>query len=95
MKCLIYKNLKIFKRFFFGNDGSQKLFVYQPTLDTLELKEDKGTDYFTGFRLKAFFKFNFLPLHSAFLPNIKYFGYKVGIQFCNTPLVVEQSNYTT
>ena len=31
----------------------------------------------------------------AFLPNIKYFGCKVGIKFNNTPLVVEQNNYKT
>ena len=37
---------------------------------------------------KAFFKFKFLPLHGAFLPNIKYFGYEIRIQFSNTPLVV-------
>ena len=31
----------------------------------------------------------------AFLPNIKYFGCKIGIKFNNTPLVVEQNNYKT
>ena len=31
--------------YFTGNDGSQSTFVYQLTLDTLELKKDKGTDY--------------------------------------------------
>ena len=31
--------------YFISNDGSQNMFVYQPTLDTLELKKDKGTDY--------------------------------------------------
>ena len=29
--------------YFTSNDGSQNTFVYQPTLDTLELKKDKGT----------------------------------------------------
>ena len=29
---------------FLGDDGSQNMFAYQPTLDTLELKNDKGTD---------------------------------------------------
>ena len=28
----------------FGDDGFQNMFVYQPILNTLELKEDKGTD---------------------------------------------------
>ena len=31
--------------YFPSNDGSQNTFVYQPILDTLELKEDKGIDY--------------------------------------------------
>ena len=31
--------------YFTSNDGSQNIFVYQPILDTLELKRDKGTDY--------------------------------------------------
>ena len=30
--------------YFTSNDGSQNTF-YQPTLDTLALKKDKGTDY--------------------------------------------------
>ena len=30
---------------FGSNDGSQNTFVYQPALDILELKKDKGTDY--------------------------------------------------
>ena len=32
-------------KFFLSDDGSLKTFVYQPTLDSLELKRDKGTDY--------------------------------------------------
>ena len=31
--------------YFTVNDGSQNTFVYQPTLDTLELKKDEGTGY--------------------------------------------------
>ena len=44
------------------------------------------------------FKSKFLllfPLYGVFLPNIKYLGYKTGIQFNNTPLVLEQNSYTT
>ena len=49
-KCLeVQKKLNILitkdYNFFARNDGSQNTFVYQPTLDTLELKKDKGTDY--------------------------------------------------
>ena len=35
-------------------------------------------------------KLKLLPLHGSFLPNIKYFGYKIGIQFNKAPLVVKQ-----
>ena len=31
--------------FYTSNDGSQNMFVYQPTFDTLELKKDKGTEF--------------------------------------------------
>ena len=31
--------------YFTSNDESQNIFVYQPILDTLELKRDKDTDY--------------------------------------------------
>ena len=33
--------------------------------------------------------------HGPFLPTIKHFGYKVGIEFNNTLLVAGQNNYTT
>ena len=32
-------------KYFTSNDGSQKMFFHQLTLNTLELKKDKGTDY--------------------------------------------------
>ena len=34
-------------------------------------------------------------MHGAFLPNVRYFGNKIGVQFNSTPLVIEQNNYTT
>ena len=37
----------------------------------------------------------FIPLHGAFLPNIKYFGCKTGIQFNITHLFVGRNYYTT
>ena len=36
--------------YFTSNDESQNTFVYQPTLDTLELKKDKGTDYILSWK---------------------------------------------
>ena len=38
LSCFLGK--KCFSDYIFQN-----MFVYQPTLNTLELKEDKGTDY--------------------------------------------------
>ena len=35
-----------------------------------------------------------LALHGVFLPNVKFVGAKMGIQFNNTPLVIEQTNYS-
>ena len=34
-------------------------------------------------------------LRVAFLPNIKYFGNKIGVQCNNTPLLVEHNNYAS
>ena len=40
-----YYNLFLGRTRFTSNYGSQNTFVYQPTLDTLEFKKDKCTDY--------------------------------------------------
>ena len=78
----------IFKVIFLVDGDSQNMFVYQPALDTFELKKDKGTGYIIGWKLKNWLKSKLLPLHGVFLHKIKYFGYKIGIQFNNTPLVL-------
>ena len=46
LNSLITYNYNFFlgSMYFTSNDGSQNTFVYQPTLDTLEFKKDKGTD---------------------------------------------------
>ena len=80
---------------FFGDDDFQNMFVYQPTFNTLKLKKDKNTEYVIGWESKRLFKSKLLPLHGAFLPNIKCFRYKIGKQFNKTPLIVEQNNHTT
>ena len=41
------------------------------------------------------FTSKFIHLHGTWLPKTKYFGCKIGIQCYNTPLPVEQNNYTT
>ena len=47
LNSLITKDYIFFlgRMYFTSNDGSQNKFVYQPTLDTLELKKDKRNDY--------------------------------------------------
>ena len=49
---LIAKNYNFFsgRICFASNDESQNTFVYQPTLDALELKKVKGTDYVISFK---------------------------------------------
>ena len=71
------------------------MFVYQSTFNMLELKEDKSTEYVIGWKYKEVYNSKLIASHGAFLPNIKYFRNKIGIQFNNTPLVVEQNNYAT
>ena len=41
-----YYNSFLGRIYFASNDGSQNTFVYQPTLDTSEIKKNKGADYF-------------------------------------------------
>ena len=72
-----------------------KVFVYQPLFNMLELKKDKGTEYVIGWRSKGVYNSKLTSWHGTFLPNMKYFGQKIGIQFKNTSLVVEQNNYMT
>ena len=47
LNSLISRDYNFFlgRIYFTSNDGSQNTFVYQPTLDTLELEKDKDTDY--------------------------------------------------
>ena len=71
------------------------MFVYQPTFNVLELKEDKDTEYIIGWKSKGVYISKLIALHGAFLPNVKYFRNKIGIQFNSTLLVIEQNNYAT
>ena len=57
------------------------MFVYQPIFNMLELRKDKDTDYVIGWKSKGLFESKFFPWHGAFLPNIKYIGYKIVVQF--------------
>ena len=77
--------------FFGSDDGFQIMFVYQPKFKMSELKKDKNINYAIGWKSKVLFNSKLLPLHGAYLPNITHFWYKIGIQFYDTPLVVEQN----
>ena len=82
------------------------MFVYQPTFNTFELKEDKDTEYVTGCKPKRVYTSKFIPLYTTFLHKIKRFKYKTGFYIQNTfirsivifskrILVVEKNNYAT
>ena len=68
-----------------------RLFVYELTLDMLELKEDKGNDYVLSWKSKGVYDSKPKPLYTAFLNGIKLSDYKMGIQFKNS-LAVEKIN---
>ena len=85
----------LLENFFLGVDGFQNMFAYQPTRNTLELKKDKGTDYFLIWELKGAYTSKLRTLHTTFLHIIKLSGYKLRIKFDKGFLVVEQNNYAT
>ena len=77
---------------FTSNDGSQNTFVYQPKLDLLELKKDRGTDCVLSWKSNGVFDSNLKPLHTAFAHSIKLSRYRIGIKFDKDPLAVEKKN---
>ena len=79
--------------YFTSNNRSQITFVYQPTLDTLDLKKDKGTDYIFSWKSKGVYTSKLKPLFTDFLLSIKLSGYRMGIKFDKDPLAVEQNNW--
>ena len=80
----------------FGIDGFQNMFVYQPKLDTLELKKKiKALIMFLVGNQKEVFTSTLRPSYTAFLHSTKFFGYKLEIKFDKDPLDVEQNNYLT
>ena len=48
--------------YFISNGGSQNMFVYQPTLDKLELKKNKGTDYVLSWKSNGIYNSKLKPL---------------------------------
>ena len=54
------------------------MFFYQPTLDTLELKKDKDTDYVLSWKSQRVYNSKLKSLYKTFLHSIKISGYKTG-----------------
>ena len=55
-------------KIFVGNDGFQSMFFfYQPTFNTLELKEDKCNEYVIGWKLKGEYTSKLIPFHYILL----------------------------
>ena len=71
LKILQTFDLSIFLiKFFFSGDGFQNMFVYQPTFNMLELREDKGTVYVIGWKWKGVYISKLILFHATFLLNI-------------------------
>ena len=66
------------------------MFVYQPTLNILELKEDKSTEYVNGCKSKRIHTYKCKSWYTGFLQSIKFSGYKMRIKFNQDPLTVEK-----
>ena len=84
--------------FFLGriyNDRSQNTFVYQPTLDALEFKKDKSTDYVLSWKSRRVFSSKPKQLYTAFLHGIKLSEHRIGTKFDKCFSAVDQSNYLT
>ena len=71
------------------------MFVYKPTFNVLELKNNKGINVLLAGNQRNYIILNLKQLHGTFLPNLKYFVNKIGIQFNNTSLGIEQNIYAT
>ena len=51
---------------FFRNDVFQDMFVYQPTLNTLQIKYEKTFENVVSWKSKEAYTTNLKPLHGAF-----------------------------
>ena len=82
LNSLITKDYNFFlgRIYFSSNDGSQNTFLYQPILDTLKLKKDKGIDNVISCKLKGVHNSKLKLVYTAFLHSIKFSGHKMGIK---------------
>ena len=78
---------------FSSHDRFQNTFVYQPTFTTIKYKNTR-TEYVFSSKSKGVYNSKLTALNSDFLPDIKYFNNKRGLQFNNTPFVAEQNKFT-
>ena len=62
--------------------------VYQPSLDTSELKKDKSTEYLLSGKSKVVFNSKLKPLYTAFLHSITLSEYRMGINFDKEPSAI-------
>ena len=74
LKSVIAKDYNFFLGtiYFSSNDRFQNTFVYQPALDTLELKKDKRNDYVLSSKSKGIYNSKLELLYTAFLYSIKH-----------------------
>ena len=74
VKLLSAKDYSFFlgRIYFTSNNVSQNMFVYQPTFNVLELKNDRGTEYIISWKSNGIHNSKLIALYGAFLPNVKY-----------------------
>ena len=68
------------------------MFVYQPTLNILELKEDKSTEYVISWKSKGLCISKFNLLYTLFWYSIKLSGSRIRIQLGNSVLFAEKNS---
>ena len=52
--------------YFTSNDGSQNMFIHQPTFNVLELKNDKSTEYIISWKSKGLYNSKLIALYGCF-----------------------------
>ena len=73
---------------FFGDYGLQNTFIYQPTFNMLEENHESVLNW----KSRGLYKSKLVVLHRIFSRNIIHFTRRIGIQFSNIPLAIEQNN---
>ena len=69
------------------------MFIYQLILITSDLRDNKSTEYVIASKSETLFKSWLGLFYKDFVPGIKCFGYKIGIQFSITAVVAKENNY--